>query len=96
MPICATVKEIAFMNATASPPVSAPDIEVQIAEAARFARRHLIASIYRATSGHPGGALSCADIMACLFGAESFGFGSGEGPIECVDETAAIGTDAAM
>lgn len=49
---------------------SSPDIETQIAEAARFTRRHLIASIYRATSGHPGGALSCAEIMATLFGAE--------------------------
>jgi len=47
-----------------------PDIEREIAEAARFTRRHLIASIYRATSGHPGGALSCADILAALFGAE--------------------------
>jgi transketolase len=47
-----------------------PDIETQIAEAANFTRRHLMASIYRATSGHPGGALSCADILACLFGAE--------------------------
>jgi transketolase len=47
-----------------------PDIEAQIADAARFTRRHTIASIYRATSGHPGGALSCADILACLFGAE--------------------------
>jgi transketolase len=47
-----------------------PDIETQIARAALFARKHLIASIYRATSGHPGGALSCADIVAALFGAE--------------------------
>ncbi|GAA0587655.1 transketolase [Rhizomicrobium electricum] len=70
MPICAPVKETAFETATAHPVVSAPDIEVQIAEAARFTRRHLIASIYRATSGHPGGALSCADILATLFGAE--------------------------
>lgn len=50
--------------------ITGPDIEAQIAEAARFTRRHTIASIYRATSGHPGGALSCADILACLFGAE--------------------------
>jgi len=46
------------------------DLETQIADAARFTRRHTIASIYRAGSGHPGGALSCADILACLFGAE--------------------------
>jgi transketolase len=46
------------------------DIETQIADAARFVRRHTIASIYRAESGHPGGSLSCADILACLFGAE--------------------------
>jgi transketolase N-terminal domain/subunit len=50
--------------------VGCPDIQVKIAEAARFTRRHIIASIYRATSGHPGGALSCADLMATLFGAE--------------------------
>jgi transketolase len=70
MPISAPVKETAFEAATAHSVVSAPDIEIQIAEAARFTRRHLIASIYRATSGHPGGALSCADILAALFGAE--------------------------
>jgi len=46
------------------------EIKTQIADAARFVRRHTIASIYRAESGHPGGALSCADILACLFGAE--------------------------
>lgn len=58
-------------HAEASPAfATGPDIEAQIADAARFTRRHTIASIYRATSGHPGGALSCADILACLFGAE--------------------------
>jgi transketolase len=46
------------------------DIGTQITRAANFTRRHTIASIYRATSGHPGGSLSCADILACLFGAE--------------------------
>ena len=55
------------------------DIEVQIADAARFVRRHTIASIYRAESGHPGGALSCADILACLFGAEMNVWPSGTG-----------------
>lgn len=49
---------------------ASPNIESQIAEAARFTRQHVIASIYRATSGHPGGALSCADLLATLFGAE--------------------------
>ena len=46
------------------------DIEAQIKEAACFARRHAIAAIYRAGSGHPGGALSAIDILACLYGAE--------------------------
>jgi len=48
----------------------AVDIATDIARAARFTRKHVIASIYHAGSGHPGGALSCADILACLFGAE--------------------------
>src|SRR5665213_3814899 len=48
----------------------ARDIETEIATAARFVRQHVIASIYRATSGHPGGSLSCADLLATLFGAE--------------------------
>jgi transketolase len=41
-----------------------------IAAGARFVRRHSIASIYHAGSGHPGGALSSADLLATLFGAE--------------------------
>jgi transketolase len=45
-------------------------LPVQLAEAARFVRKHIIASIYHAGSGHPGGALSCSDILACLYGAE--------------------------
>jgi transketolase len=51
-------------------PIEAAQITAAIAEAARFTRKHVIASIYHAGSGHPGGALSCADILACLFGAE--------------------------
>jgi len=49
---------------------SARELSAEIAEAARFTRKHSIAAIYRAGSGHPGGALSCADILASLFGAE--------------------------
>ncbi len=45
-------------------------LEAQLTAAATFVRRHVIASIYHAGSGHPGGALSCADLMACLYGAE--------------------------
>lgn len=48
----------------------AREINTAIADAARLVRRHAIASIYRAGSGHPGGALSAADILATLFGAE--------------------------
>lgn len=45
-------------------------LETQLAEAARYIRQHVVASIYHAGSGHPGGSLSCADLLACLFGAE--------------------------
>src|ERR1700755_2805528 len=45
-------------------------LEEQLAAAAAFVRKHSIASIYHAGSGHPGGALSSADLMACLYGAE--------------------------
>lgn len=45
-------------------------LPLQVAEAAAFVRKHAIAAIYHAGSGHPGGALSCADILACLYGAE--------------------------
>src|ERR1700761_1269129 len=48
----------------------AAPLEAQLAEAARFVRMHSIASIYHAGSGHPGGALSSADLFACLYGAE--------------------------
>src|SRR4051812_27840582 len=39
-------------------------------EAANAIRTIAIASIYHAGSGHPGGALSSADLLACLYGAE--------------------------
>jgi len=53
-------------------PAPAPgiDLHVQLAQAAAFVRRHVVASIYHAGSGHPGGALSAADLLACLYGAE--------------------------
>ena len=51
-------------------PALRPDIEKEIAQAAKFTRQHVVASIYHAGSGHPGGSLSCADILAALFGAE--------------------------
>jgi len=46
------------------------ELAAEIADAARFTRKHSIASIFHAGSGHPGGALSSADILASLFGAE--------------------------
>ena len=52
------------------PQSPAMDLERQLAIAAVFVRKHAIASIYHAGSGHPGGAMSCADLLACLFGAE--------------------------
>ena len=53
-----------------APAKTVPDLESEIASSARFVRQHVIASIYHAGSGHPGGSLSCADILAVLFGAE--------------------------
>ena len=53
-----------------APRTPAENLEAELAKAAAFTRKHTIASIYHAGSGHPGGALSCADILACLFGAE--------------------------
>ena len=37
-----------------------------LAETALWIRRHALAAIYRAGSGHPGGVLSCADLLAYL------------------------------
>jgi transketolase len=64
MPASASVLPFTRRNSETS------DLVAQIERAANFTRRHAIASIYHAGSGHPGGALSCADILACLFGAE--------------------------
>ena len=51
-------------------PTPAQDLEKLLTAAAIFVRRHAIAAIYHAGSGHPGGAMSAADLLACLFGAE--------------------------
>ena len=45
-------------------------LEREVTEAAAFTRKHAIAAIYHAGSGHPGGAMSSSDLLACLFGAE--------------------------
>lgn len=37
---------------------------------ARTIRKDIISTIYHAGSGHPGGALSCADILTCLYFSE--------------------------
>lgn len=41
-----------------------------IQERATHARRVLLAAIYHAGSGHPGGSLSCADVLSTLYAAE--------------------------
>jgi len=41
----------------------------KLSKAARAIRQTAIAAIYHATSGHPGGALSSADLFACIYGA---------------------------
>jgi transketolase len=48
----------------------ASQLEISLAIASRFARRHAIAAIHRAGYGDCGAALACADLLACLYGAE--------------------------
>lgn len=47
-----------------------PRLIERLEAAANAIRAVSIAAIYHAGSGHPGGALSCADILATLYGAE--------------------------
>ncbi len=47
-----------------------PKLMARLATAAREIRTLSIAAIYHAGSGHPGGALSFADLLAALYGAE--------------------------
>ncbi len=49
---------------------SLDEIAAKLAPRARRIRQLSIASIFHAGSGHPGGSLSAADILACLYGAE--------------------------
>jgi transketolase len=65
MPMAAALRKPSVGEAVAT-----RTLPQQIADAAHFVRKHAIASIYHAGSGHPGGALSCADILASLYGAE--------------------------
>jgi transketolase len=47
----------------------------ETAELARAIRRDSLVAIHAAQSGHPGGSLSCADVLARLFGQELRGLG---------------------
>lgn len=51
-------------------PANETSLEEKLRQAARFVRCHSMAAIFHAGSGHPGGALSSADLLACLYGAE--------------------------
>ena len=56
--------------AAAHPTQPLEELHADLAKAARAIRCHAVASIFHAGSGHPGGAMSCADLLACLYGAE--------------------------
>ena len=55
---------------SAAEPSPISKLELSLTTAAHFARRHAIAAIYRAGIGDVGSALSAADLLACLYGAE--------------------------
>ena len=38
-----------------------------LARKAKVIRKHVITSIYNAGTGHPGGSLSCVDILVALY-----------------------------
>lgn len=46
------------------------EVVARLEARARDIRRISVAAIYHATSGHPGGSLSCADILSVLYGTE--------------------------
>jgi transketolase len=39
----------------------------KLEEEAKIIRRHIVNMIYEAGSGHPGGSLSCVDILVTLY-----------------------------
>jgi len=55
------------LNATLAPK---DDAVARLENHAREIRRIAIAAIFHATSGHPGGSLSCADLLSVLYGSE--------------------------
>jgi transketolase len=48
-------------------PVHDEKLIKELKRKALLIRKHVIQSIYRAGSGHPGGSLSIADVIACLY-----------------------------
>jgi transketolase len=59
--------QLSHLNAS----LAATDGDIaRLATHAREIRRLSVAAIYHATSGHPGGSLSCADILSVLYGSE--------------------------
>ncbi len=48
--------------------LSRADLLTQLQERARHMRRDIVDMVYAANSGHPGGSLSSADILAVLYG----------------------------
>lgn len=58
------------LAASLDPAAEAPDPALFAAAIARRTRQLSIAGIYRAGSGHPGGCLSAADILAALYACE--------------------------
>lgn len=47
-----------------------PDVRAEVTRRAQAIRRHILTMITEAKSGHPGGSLSAADILAVLYFAE--------------------------
>jgi transketolase len=65
-----TAQSLQQIDRNPSPASPVQELVAEVAQAARYARQHAISAIFHAGSGHPGGALSCAEIIASLYGAE--------------------------